>query len=272
MKRAATVVVLSSLFFLGMFLPSEETADHKSSPAFSASLERAVGMLEGTMVEVTAAATPEAAEAGAQSNKEPLTCYPGCDITYDQEFTCWYYEGCEPTGYLVCGPTLDEPTCEYYPTCNWTCEYYYGCEVTGYLVCGPTLDETTCEFYPTCEWTCEFYVGCEPTGDLVCGATYEYTCEHYQTCDHTCELHPTCQYTCEDYPTCQHTCEYYSTCELTCEYYPTSAGCPCHTYEPYPGCEPTGALVCPTYETCAGQPGCDSSTGRTSWGAIKDMF
>ena len=63
MKRIAIVVLLSSLFFLGIFLPGEEKVDHKSSPAFSASLERAVNLLEGTMVEVTAAATPEAAAA-----------------------------------------------------------------------------------------------------------------------------------------------------------------------------------------------------------------
>ena len=227
MKRAAIVVAVSSLFFLGAFLPGEEKADHESSPAFSASLERAVNMLEGAVVEVTAAATPR----GSAKTSEPTV----------DEHTCAGYSGCEPTGELICG-TTSEYTCENYPTC-----------------------ESTCELALTCYHTCEHYPGCEPTGELICGPdpTYDFTCEHYSTCESTCELSPTCQYTCELHPECEPTV---GICG------PTSYGedtCYDYTCLYYPGCEPTGNYI----DTCTpGDPLCQSSAGRTSWGAIKDMF
>ena len=71
------------------------------------------------------------------------------------------------------------------------------------------------------------------------------------------------QYTCGTPTTCpgNETCEgHHSTCENTCANWD-------------PNCEPTGIAVCPTVDTCVGQPGCPSSaTSRTTWGSIKDMF
>jgi hypothetical protein len=123
-SKTAIVVLLSSLFFAGLLLPTVEEADHSGSPAFSASLERAISQLEGALVEVTAAANPDD---GAMS--APLTIGTTCDIS-------------DP----ICGEHTRANTCEV--TVDPTCQ----CEETSdpgiNPECEPTFD--TCVGQPGC--------------------------------------------------------------------------------------------------------------------------
>ena len=113
MKKAAIVVLLSSLFFAVASLPGAEKAYNRNSPALSASLERAIATLEGATFNVTAAARP--VNPVDMGKLTVITC---------PTVACPTANGtCEVT----CGPTLNGETCVYYLTCFSTFAFVRTC-------------------------------------------------------------------------------------------------------------------------------------------------
>ena len=155
MKKTAIVVLLSSLFFAGMFLPGAEQADHSGSPAYSASLERAISMLEGAGVEVTAAAVPD-------DGAEPMPVT--VDITCDSACGHTELNTCELTINETCETTCDPGV----STCDYTCNpvNHPECEVT-YDTCDPAMNPECQVTYDTCDPAMN--PQCEPTQDTCVG-------------------------------------------------------------------------------------------------------